>query len=176
MVTDRILKSRELAEVIGASLRQVQIWTDADVLHCLPATNRKGRGSQRYYSVDEVPIGAIIAEMARLRMPIEVLSIASGGMREAQTYRDRRIVDYFPEVATTLDQLDEAAGSFRRALEGGELSYMVFNTPDTETGANDADSSMHWCGSDALANAGKYRDGMVVINVKRVVSRALERL
>lgn len=176
MAHDRVLKSRELAGVIGATLRQVQIWTDADVLHCLPSTNRKGRGSQRYYSIKEVPIAAIIAEMSRLRMPIEVLSIASDGMRTAQNDQDRTILDSFPEAAKSLDQLDEAAAWFRRALEGSKPSYMIFNPPDMPSASSDAHSLMSWCGPDSLADAGKYRDGMLVINVQRVVSRAFDRL
>ena len=43
------IMAQAVADAIGANKRQVQIWTDAGILRCLPETDRQGRGRQRLY-------------------------------------------------------------------------------------------------------------------------------
>ena len=65
--------AQAVADAIGATKRQVQIWTDAGAVHCLPETDRQGRGRQRLYDLNELPLAALVATMARHRLPIGII-------------------------------------------------------------------------------------------------------
>lgn len=64
------IMAQALADEIGATKRQVQIWTDGGVLRCLLETDRQGRGRQRLYDPGEVKFGVLAARMAQLNMAI----------------------------------------------------------------------------------------------------------
>ena len=70
------LMAQAVADAIGATKRQVQIWTDAGAVHCIPETDRMGRGRQRLYDQSELPKAAIIARLAEFQVPIGVLQQA----------------------------------------------------------------------------------------------------
>lgn len=64
------IMAQAVADAIGANKRQVQIWTDAGILRCLPETDRQGRGRQRLYDPDELPFATLAARMADVKTPI----------------------------------------------------------------------------------------------------------
>ena len=82
--TDELMMAQALADRVGTSKRQVQIWTDAGAVACLPETDRQGRGRQRLYSTSEVPIAALVAVMARFKLPIGSLLLWSRAIRGYQ--------------------------------------------------------------------------------------------
>ena len=72
-MTSKTLMAQAVADAIGATKRQVQVWTDAGAIHCLPETDRQGRGHQRLYDLNELPLAALVATMARHRLPIGII-------------------------------------------------------------------------------------------------------
>ena len=69
-----LMMAQAVADAVGATKRQIQLWTDAGAIHCLPDTDRQGRGSQRLYTKDELPFIALVAAAAKAKLPIGVLT------------------------------------------------------------------------------------------------------
>ncbi len=78
---DELMMAQAVADAIGATKRQVQLWTDAGVIQCLPDTDRQGRGSQRLYSKDELPTAALVAAAAKAKLPIGILKRFAENLR-----------------------------------------------------------------------------------------------
>lgn len=64
------LMAQAVGDAVGATKRQIQIWTDAGVLECRPETDRRGRGRQRIYDRHELPYAAMAAMLSRMYFPI----------------------------------------------------------------------------------------------------------
>ncbi len=73
--------AQAVADAIGATKRQVQLWTDHGVVRCIPETDRLGPGRQRHYERDEIPIAALVAAAAQFRLPIRMLDLLSWMIR-----------------------------------------------------------------------------------------------
>jgi hypothetical protein len=76
------LLANSIANAIGATKRQVQLWTDAGALQCLPETDRQGSGRKRQYEPIELVVGGMIAAMARYQMPVGRLKQVAELVRE----------------------------------------------------------------------------------------------
>ena len=72
MTTETFI-AHAVADAIGATKRQVQVWTDAGAVHCLLETDRQGRGRQRRYHLNELPSAALVAQLARQLLSIGVI-------------------------------------------------------------------------------------------------------
>jgi hypothetical protein len=142
---DRPLMAQAVATAVRASKRQVQIWTDAGVLHCLPATDRQGRGRQRLYERDELRFAALARCLAQLTpAPIGVLL---------------KIVD--------LVRAKLAAGENRAAWLGQEESCIVVGGPYGPLGQ----FLIHWNKPDvALRQAYDQLGVAVIVNVRAIMS------
>ncbi len=77
-----LMMAQAVADAIGATKRQVQLWTDAGAIQCLPDTDRQGRGSQRLYSKDELPTAALVAAAAKAKLPIGILKRFAENLRQ----------------------------------------------------------------------------------------------
>ena len=109
------LMAQAVADAIGATKRQVQLWTDAKIIKCIPETDRLGPGRQRHYERDEIPIAALVAATATFRLPIRLLDLLSCTIRHL--------------VARGDDDLPSGAGHpaswYRQALAGEFESFIV---------------------------------------------------
>ena len=61
------LMAQAVADAVGATKRQIQLWTDGGAIRCLPETDRQGRGRQRLYEQSELPFAALVAHIERIR-------------------------------------------------------------------------------------------------------------
>ena len=148
------LMAQALAEAIGATKRQVQIWTDAGAIRCIEGTDRQGTGRQRLYDPQEVPIAALIAKMAQLKAPIGTLLL---GAHQIRTHLDG---GFPPEL-----HVKQSPAWFRRAVRGEISSYLVLS-PDFEPGR----LSFSWCNQKAVDEFVEFGKCMLIVNVKRTVS------
>ena len=152
--------AQALADAIGASKRQVQLWTDAAVIHCRPDTDRQGTGRRRLYDPEEIPIAAIVAAMARLKLPIGTLILGSIAIRNSLN------VDF-----------GEAQGKhprdwFKAALRGEVDSYLMMR-PDrlaAQIRETALKHSVSWNDKEALDAMLENSQSLVVINVRKAVS------
>jgi len=92
-VGDDFLMAQAVADAIGATKRQVQIWTDAGAIRCTPESDRQGRGRQRLYDRSELPVAALVAAMARCKLPIGHLLRFSDAIRDSVENRGFHIED-----------------------------------------------------------------------------------
>lgn len=106
------IMAQALADGSAASKRQVQIWTDAGILRCVPGTDRQGRGKQRLYEPSEMAFAALAARMADVKTPIGDMSRWMGNVREGVAKGDPK--DGIP------------AAAYRAALAGETESWLVY--------------------------------------------------
>ena len=65
----------ELADLVGAKRRTLQLWAEAGVIEAEPGTLRSGKGAYRRYARKEVIIACLVYAFARrLQSPIGVLT------------------------------------------------------------------------------------------------------
>ena len=158
-VTSSPLMAQSLADAIEATKRQVQIWTDAGLLKCRPETDRQGRGRQRLYDPDEIPFAALVAQMARFKIPIGVMigwtvmvrNLAARG--EYPSLPGARPVKWYDS-----------------AIRGERESFIVFNAHSEDIGR-----AFAWMDREKMVELLDLRTGAAVINVKEVTSRAKKR-
>ncbi len=81
MAEHKPLMAQAFGDSVGATKRQIQIWTDAGLLNCLRGTNRQGRGRQRLYDHSEKPAAAFISRLAAYGIPIGDIGIYSSLFR-----------------------------------------------------------------------------------------------
>ena len=143
------LMAQAVADRVGATKRQIQMWTDAGVLLCLPETDRKGRGRQRLYEKSELPYAAVISELATMKLPIGTLQFFSELMR---------------------DTLEEAKGKRKKfgqaALNGNVESYLIL---DNRTGDY---STYSWADIESTIEILRKYTGAVIVNIQRVIQSA----
>ena len=108
--------AKAVADAVGATKRQVQLWSDAGAIQCFPETDRQGRGRQRLYPRSELPFAAMAAFLARYQIPI--------GMIRAWIHFSRMQLEHdIPESRRKADW-------FQRAFRGEEESYMMFGAAE----------------------------------------------
>lgn len=107
--------AQAFADAIGASKRQVQHWTDRGAIKCIPATDQQGRGKQRHYDEEEIPIARLVAQMAAFQLPIGRLVWMANAIRSQVQHgsTEKGTPGGFP------------ASWHRKALAGGHESYLV---------------------------------------------------
>ena len=76
--------AKALADAVGATRRQVQLWTDAHVIDCLPGTDRQGTGRKRLYGQSEIPFAALAAELAKWQISIGRIALLVGWVRASR--------------------------------------------------------------------------------------------
>ena len=102
---DDLLMAQAVADAIGATKRQVQLWTDTGAIRCIPDTDRQGRGRQRLYTRSELPIAALVAEMARCKLPIGALIRFSQAIR---AFIERKVITFKDGGYILLEVSDES--------------------------------------------------------------------
>ena len=110
--------AQAVADAVGATKRQVQLWSDAGAIQCFPETDRQGRGRQRLYPRSELPFAAMAAFLARYQIPI--------GMIRAWIHFTRM------QLASDIPGPGRKADWYRRAFRGEEESYMTFGAAAIE--------------------------------------------
>ena len=152
MVDTEYLMAQAVADAVGATKRQIQIWTDAGAIDCLPETDRQGRGRQRLYDKSELPIAALIAYLARYKLPIGSLQLASIAVREFLNDPD-------------IPQEDREWA--RAALKGDIESYMVFSIMRHKDPRR---ARFTWRTRDQLLGILENYDGQLIVNVRKVIA------
>ena len=148
------LSAPAFAKEIQATLRQVQIWTDNTVVHCVPGTRFPGRGSRRLYDPIELPIGAVAAVLARCRFQIGMIKNYADACRNF-------LFENQPEDLYTRRSRDW----FRRAQRGKFASWIVC-VPQPIDGT----VWVGWEDEKHLPELLKTRRAGIVINVQAVIS------
>lgn len=168
---DNGLMAQAVADAIGATKRQVQTWTDAGVLKCRPETNRLGRGRQRIYDRDELPIGAIIAAVAKFQFHIGSLINLSNAIRGVTS-------------GTSNMARPKYLGFCHRMLQGKEASYILILEPGGLDPRAEApaepksyiswdlpDYRIRWCSTRSAHEFVDFGEVMLVVPVHAVVRR-----
>ena len=160
MKEPEFLMAQAVADAVGATKRQIQIWTDADVLHCLPGTDRQGRGRQRLYHREELPIAVLVAALARLKVPI-------GDLRGYMIYVRLYINDAPVNLAIRVGVWSSAW--YRSALRGEIESFVLFGVPGV--GLHPGLKSFAWADGERMLALLKEGTGGIVLNVRELVDR-----
>ncbi len=162
------MMAQAFGERIGASLRQVQLWTDHGVLRCLPGTDHQGRGRKRLYDPFELPIGSLIGVLARFQFTIGIL----------QDYADTVRNLLHENQPESLYEIRPRAW-FRAAFRGKFVSWMGFipeTTRERIPGAIEDQLSpeerlvLLWEDEATLTKALPSRRAITLVTVQEVVS------
>ncbi len=144
-----------VADAVGATKRQVQLWSDAGAIQCFPETDRQGRGRQRLYPRSELPFAAMAAFLARYQIPI--------GMIRAWIHFTRM------QLASDIPGPGRKADWYRRAFRGEEESYMTFGAAEgVVTG------SYGWNDRRIMIEGITHNRGHIVLNVRKVIAPFVE--
>lgn len=110
----------QLAKMVEAQPRTIQLWADFGVLVPTKGTQGAGTGTHRRFSITEVRVAALLVTFARIGVPRGVLKRAADKFRDAlsPTYPKSRL-------QTTLRELRNAAN---RAIEGKGLNFLHYIT------------------------------------------------
>ncbi len=147
--------AQAVADAVGATKRQVQLWSDAGAIQCFPETDRQGRGRQRLYPRSELPFAAMAAFLARYQIPI--------GMIRAWIHFTRM------QLASDIPGPGRKADWYRRAFRGEEESYMTFGAEEgVVTG------SYGWNDRRIMIENITHNRGCIVLNVKKVIAPFVE--
>lgn len=147
--------AQALADAVGATKRQVQLWSDAGAIQCFPETDRQGRGRQRLYPRSELPFAAMAAFLARYQIPI--------GMIRAWIHFTRM------QLASDIPGPGRKADWYRRAFRGEEESYMTFGAAEgVVTG------SYGWNDRRIMIECVTSNRGYIVLNVRKVIAPFVE--
>lgn len=71
----------DLVRITGAKYRSVQLWADAGAIRAYAGTDRRGTGTHRRFSRDEVIIASIINALSQRQVAIGELVRISRGVR-----------------------------------------------------------------------------------------------
>ena len=147
--------AQAVADAVGATKRQVQLWSDAGAIQCFPETDRQGRGRQRLYSRAELPFAAMAAFVARYQIPI--------GMIRAWIHLTRsHLVNDMPGSRRKTDW-------YQRAFRGEEESYIMVGAAEGHiTG------SFAWTDRKNMIEDITHNRGQIVLNVRKVITPFVE--
>ena len=147
--------AQAVADAVGATKRQVQLWSDAGAIQCLPGTDRQGRGRQRKYARSELPFAAMAAFLARYQIPI--------GMIRAWTHFTRM------QLASDIPGPGPKADWYQRAFRGEVESYMMFGAAEGHiTG------SYVWTDRKKMIEHITHNSGQIALNVRKVIRPFVE--
>ena len=148
------LSAPELADETWATLRQIQIWTDNQVLYCMPGTQHIGRGRKRLYHPWELPIASFAAVLVRFRFPIGLIKsyadIVRGFLHERQPEHHYKV---------------RSQDWYRRAFRG-EFPTWIDCFPDQV----DGEILIGWEDESRIVELMKTHRADVLVNVKEVIS------
>ncbi len=150
---DQPLMAQALADVVGATKRQVQFWSDHEVLQFLPGSGGT-RGNQRLYLRTELPFAAMACYLAASGIQIGTIHLAVAAVRGAPSN-------------SKLSGANPA--KFQRFFRGELRSYILVRTFQDPAGAG-LEQSVTWIPETDLLNYAKDDCAMTVLNVKRVMS------
>ena len=146
------------AKALGVKPTQVKYWTDSDALRCLAGTKGAGQGNKRLYSADYLPEAAIIAEIAKYRIPMKHLAYWSKEITKLLTHgEDERFLNRKP------------AEWYRAALAGKHESHIIFLIPRLIGG--EIGGQFGWHDPEMLAKAIRASQSAITVNVGAVVQR-----
>ncbi len=146
------------AEALGVKPTQVKYWTDSDALRCLPGTKGAGQGNKRLYSAEYLPEAAIIAEIAKYRIPIKRLAYWSKEITKLLTHgEEERFLHRKP------------AEWYRAALAGEHESHIICLIPRQIGG--ETGGYFGWHDPKTLAKAIRISQSAITVNVGAVVQR-----
>ncbi len=152
--------AQAVADAVGATKRQVQLWSDAGAIQCFPETDRQGRGRQRLYSRSELPFAAMAAFLTRYQIPIGMIR-AWIHFTRMQMASDIEIVSGTPPK--------RGADWYRKAFRGQEESYMMFQAAERgHTG------SYSWTDRTIMVENVTHNLGYIVLNVRKVIAPLAE--
>ncbi len=147
--------AQAVADAVGATKRQVQLWSDAGAIQCFPETDRQGRGRQRLYPRSELPFAAMAAFLARYQIPI--------GMIRAWIYFTRM------QLASDIPGPGRKADWYRRAFRGEEESYIMVGAAEGHiTG------SFAWTDRKNMIEDITHNRGQIVLNIRKVIKPLVE--
>jgi len=136
--------AQAVADAVGATKRQVQIWTDAGVLRCLPGTDRQGRGRQRLYDEDELRFAVLARYLAHYyQIPIGVLKEFTDLVRGAMA--------------------SGARAKWCRAAWQGDVQSSILNRAQQQ-------DAFIWRTTDEILKLLPLTDGAVVINIHKIMN------
>lgn len=147
--------AQAIADAVGASKRQVQLWSDAGAIICFPETDRQGRGRQRLYPRSELPFAAMATFLARYQIPI--------GMIQAWIRFARML------LATDVPGPGPKADWYRSAFRGDEESYMMFRAAE-----GPITGSFAWSNRRIMIEGITHNRGYIVLNVRKVIAPFVE--
>jgi hypothetical protein len=83
----------DVVKISGGKRRSVQLWADAGAIRALPRTERRGTGTHRRFSQDELIIACCLNSLARRQVGIGELARIGKALRKLLgEYRDRIIL------------------------------------------------------------------------------------
>ncbi len=147
--------AQAVADAVGATKRQVQLWSDAGAIQCLPETDRQGRGRQRLYPRTELPFAVMAAFLARYQIPIGMIRAWIGFSRM--------------QLASDIPGSGRKADWYRRAFRGEEESYMMFGTAEEVITEN-----FGWNDRRIMIDGVTHNHGYIVLNVRKVIAPFVE--
>jgi hypothetical protein len=84
----------DIVRISAAKRRSIQLWAEAGVIRAYTSTERKGTGTHRRFSRDEVIIASIINVFSTRQVAIGELQRLAGGLRRFLNYgRNRQTVE-----------------------------------------------------------------------------------
>ncbi len=150
--------AQAVADAVGATKRQVQLWSDAGAIQCFPETDRQGRGRQRLYPRSELPFAAMAAFLARYQIPIGMIRAWVGFAR-------MELAGHIEPLPSTRRGTDW----YRKAFRGQVESYMAFTPAEgVITG------SFGWNDRRIMIEAITHNRGYIVLNVRKVIAPFVE--
>ena len=153
-----VLMTVAFAKALGVKPTQVKYWTDSDVLRCFPGTKGAGQGNKRIYSADYLPEAAIIAEIAKYRIPMKHLA-----------YWSKEITKLLAHGEEEGFLIRKPAEWYRAALAGEHESHIIFFIPRQIGG--EIGSYFGWHDPEMLAKAIRRSQSAITVNVAAVVQR-----
>jgi hypothetical protein len=166
---DRPLMATHVAQAVGATKRQVQLWSDAGVLRAVPGTDRAGRGRQRIYLKSELPLAALASFLSAYQIPIGRLQVIVSDLRHM-------IGGALPHVQDILSGKRHAYMIVEPAVSlgpGGMAKFYDFLLPDDVRGPRH--SFVAWCNADELDETLSNMSGAIVVNLTKVISPFIEK-
>ena len=154
------LMAQAVADAIGATLRQVQIWTDAGVLQCIAETDRQGRGRQRLYDQEVIPIAALIAAAAQFKLPIGALMVISFAIRHL-LYRTPADDPVAAKVR------GEYTSKWYQSALRGEIDSFIYISPETPN----TSIIVSWHDKDLIDKMLEGDKCAILINVRNIIKR-----
>ncbi len=147
--------AQAVADAVGATKRQVQLWSDAGAIQCFPETDRQGRGRQRLYPRSELPFAAMAAFLARYQIPI--------GMIRAWSHFTRK------HLASDVPGSSLKANWYQRAFRGEEESYIMVGAAE-----GPITGSFVWTDRINMIEDITHNRGQIVLNVRKVIAPFVE--